>query len=242
MIGHGQKRAWILGRGLGLFALCACLVAVDAHATPIIQNGNFEQGTGQTAWTFSGHAGVVGQNSGGVAGSSWWGGGSPAQDGSYVVEFNDGNATPNGTVSQSFTTVAGMKYLVEFFYGVTNVVGGSQSILAQIIGSDASTVLGSTNASGTASGNHVALPLNAFSFTFTGDGGTDTIWFKDFASNPTISLDGILDNVSVTAVPVPGPGQIGWTTMVLGLLFLGWSVRRRRQDDDEAGGLRQLRA
>jgi len=45
--------------------------------------------------------------------------------------------------------------------------------------------------------------LQHFSFSFIGDGSSAKLQFVDFASNNAIDQDGLLDNVSVTAVPEP---------------------------------------
>lgn len=180
------------------------VVAASANAN-LITNGNFEaSGSAIPSWTSTGNVAT-----GGVP---YFGAGSTAKDSTKLVAFNGGDSTPNGTLSQTFATMAGVNYSVDFDYGVTT--GGSQSILAEILGNNGTTILTSFVASST------STALNHFTFSFAADGSASTLRFIDNLNNPTTSQDGVLDNVSV----VPEPGSIA----LLGLGLLGFAVTRRR--------------
>jgi hypothetical protein len=170
-------------------ALCiAAFLACGVAQAGIIKNGDFEQGL--TNWTYSGN--VTTTNT-----MPYFGAGTAANNGTTMVAFNAGDSRANGVLSQSFATVAGQTYMVSFDYGVTDCTTCQQKI--NVAGKDGSVVLGSLQArSQNAGGN-----LDTFSFSFVADGSVATLSFADIAANNSVSLDGVLDNVVVNAVPEP---------------------------------------
>lgn len=195
-------------------ALTAALVfgvASQAQAQNLITNGNFESGSLAPF--------VVDDNGTGdqiaIGSVPYFGGGSTAANGSYLAAFNGGDSPPGGTLSQTFTgTVLGTTYTVSYDYGTNS--GAPQTLEATVFGADGTTVLGTDSALG----NSNTLITNTF--TFVADGSQATLQFLDSPTNSSGSLDGILDNVSVVAVPEPA------SVALLSLGGIALLARRRR--------------
>ncbi|WP_174274294.1 PEPxxWA-CTERM sorting domain-containing protein [Sphingomonas bacterium] len=187
----------------------ACLVGVSAaDAAPLI-NGNFETGS-LSGWTATGHVAT--------AHIPYFGLNDPGYS-SYVAIFNSGDSTPNGVLSQTVSTLAGVTYAFSFDYGVTS--GGSQSIVASVIDALGQTQLASQMFSSTSTG----IQLRTFNFTATSS--STTLRFADVGSNNSISQDGAIDNVALTAAAVPEPAS--WAMMVAGFGAVGSAMRSRRK-------------
>lgn len=195
---------------LSLVAVAA-LSASLAQAAPVnlIQNGDFETGN-LSGWSASGNVNAAT----GVGGNTYFGAG-PFDGGAlgfWAAAFNAGDTTPNGVISQTFTTVIGQLYELSFDYGVTQ--GGNQSLTASVAGQD-----------------HVASTTNTgfdhFSYSFVATSDSTTLSFTDSPDNNTFSQDGLLDNVSVTAAAatVPEPASLA----LVGLAFAGVAATRRRR-------------
>lgn len=192
-----------------VIAAAAWLTAVTpaAHAN-LVQNGGFETGD-FTNWTVSGNVAI---GSVPVYGSA----GSTAANGNYVAVFNAGDRPANATLSQTVTTAIGTDYSVSFGYSSFNN-GGYQSIT--VAAEDAGgTTLNSFFDTATS-----ATPLATSTFTFRADRNATTIFIADFASNYTLSNDGFLDNVSVSAVPEP----FSLTLLATGLIGTSLICRRK---------------
>lgn len=195
-----------------LIAAIGLTTALGATAAPF-SNGDFE--AGQAGWTTNGNVALTTP----AGGAFWFGAGSLAQNGNYVMAFNGGDTTPNGVLAQSFATTTGAHYTVTFDFGATNCqFSCGQSMIASILGTDGVTSLASLTAAGLSAG-----PLGSYSFGFVANGTSTTLRFSDVGSNDTVWLDGVLDNVNVQAVPEPA------SIALLGLGLLGIAAGRRRK-------------
>jgi hypothetical protein len=194
-----------------LFALFA--IAGTANAS-VISNGNFEQGL--AGWTMTGNAVLATQYGAGFN----WGGGSVAQNGTYAISFNGGNLPSTGAIWQSFATVIGTTYSVQFDYGSTSP--WAQSMNWTVLGANQGTI-----DSARVTDNNTAGLLNTYNFTFVANSLSSTLRFNDYVGNNSNSNDGLLDNISVNANPsaVPEPGSLA----LLGLGILGVGMVRRRK-------------
>jgi hypothetical protein len=92
-----------------LIAVC-CMAACEGQ---ILTNGSFE--SGYTGWTPIGNQNVA------AAGPYY-----TATSGTKLVAFNSGNSTPNGVLSQTFTTVAEQTYTLAFAAGGASIRSSGQ--------------------------------------------------------------------------------------------------------------------
>ena len=157
-------------------------------------------------------------------------------DGVRAVAFSFANLPSNGEISQSFSTLVGASYRLQFDFGkyainqpdqvarldvdVFDGVGfGGTSLLDQTV-VDASPGLGDPDSTDSPD------VYSAFSFSFVAQGANTTLRFQDF-SDAQVSgggFDAMLDNVSVTIVPEPSAVIVGGFVL-LGLLS---PTRKRR--------------
>lgn len=148
-------------------------------------NGSFEDG--QTGWTMTGNFLVYDSTSPYIA-----------SNGTKLVIMNGGQTTPNTVISQIFPTVPGQSYALDFDMGVLALNTSAQTLGVSVIGS--TTILSLTDSmNGNGLGNSV---FTAKSHTFTADSALTTLTFSDL-STTTNSIDLLLDNVRITAVPSP---------------------------------------
>lgn len=151
---------------------------VKAHSANLILNGSFENGF--ESWTQLGN----------MERRVWP---DVALDGSYVLAFNWGNKSPNGSILQSFDTVPGDEYLLEFGYR-RNGDPKAQTLNIRI--SDDTRANSILNTSVYVD----STTWSQFSHSFTAN---DTVLFLEFldqATNDSYRVDTWLDNVSITAI------------------------------------------
>ena len=147
-------------------------------------NGSFE--ADYAGWTVSGNQSVVS--------------GAPftATNGSKAVAFNVGQKTPNGVLSQSFTTTAGQLYTLAFDAGAFSQINTSQQRMQVRV--QGTTLLLSQTVTVAAPGNGTRWVPQ--SLTFLADSATATLTFQD-TSLTSSSVDLMLDHVRVTLQGAP---------------------------------------
>jgi len=197
----------------------ACGVAGSAGAAAFT-NGSFELASVDPGTGFTTLAGgstaidgwVVGGDSIDYIGGYW-----QPEDGARSIDLS-GNA--NGSISQTFDTVAGQSYLVNFFLA-GNPDGGPAAKLA----------ITSADGSQTAANIFTVVPgVNTrtdmgwlpYVYRFTANTNSTTL---SFASATDTAFGPALDNVSVGAVPEPA----SWALMIVGFGGIGAAMRRQRR-------------
>ena len=136
--------------------------------------------------------------------------------GAQHFTFNGGNPSDQGWIEQTFSTVPGTAYVVEFAIGRS---GGGQalSLLASVSGLGS---LASASFSPAASAGY-----SVASFAFVADHSSVVLRFADTSGGNSVS-DLYLDSVSVmAAVPEPAVSAVVLGVAAAGLV--GWRRRRR---------------
>jgi choice-of-anchor C domain-containing protein len=154
---------------------------------------------------------VVGGDSVDYIGGYW-----QAEDGSRSVDLS-GNA--NGSVSQTFDTLAGHSYVVNFFLA-GNPDGGPAAKVA--ISSADGLQLQTNTFTVTGSDSRSSMGWQAYTYNFTAATNSTTL---SFASATGTAFGPALDNVSVAGVPEPA----SWAMMLLGFGGMGAVLRRQRR-------------
>jgi hypothetical protein len=191
---------------LALVAVAAGVFATSSKAA-IIVNGDFETGN-LTGWVVD--SGPIGDAIG-IAPVPYFGAGTTAQNGNFMAAFNQGNgSSAGGSLSQTFGTLPGATYTVDYAFGTTASFGiNYQQLDAYLLGANGSTLL---HFESHANNNPVPpSPPTPITFTFVADGGLATLRFVDHNDIfvTTFNMDGVLDNVAVSgpdpnsAVPEP---------------------------------------
>ena len=177
------------------------------HATVDPGSGYVTLGAGSTAitgWT-------VGGDSIDYVGGYW-----QAENGARSIDLS-GNAA--GSISQTFDTVAGKAYDVNFWLA-GNPNGGPQTKGVTVSASGATPQTDDFTLQPTDTLGHMGY--QPYSYMFNAASNSTTLTF----SSDTASPDGaVLDNVSVTAVPEPA----AWAMMIVGFFGLGALLRSRRK-------------
>ncbi|MBS0480089.1 MAG: PEPxxWA-CTERM sorting domain-containing protein [Proteobacteria bacterium] len=202
-------------------AFAATLTAGAAQAGPFI-NGSFEQPGGApirqqlgnndgfvTGWTNNGGFQIYeSSNQDGIA----------AGDGNYYISFGHNGAT-GGTLWQTFDTVAGTTYVIDYLLRQQQGADPSQTLIAEIIGGPSVT---NTNMPTLAWGAGQTL-------TFVATTNINaTLRFRD--ATPAGGGGGAnfgLDGVTIRALATGGvPEPATWAFVILGFGALGAVMRR----------------
>lgn len=197
---------------LGLVALLALPAAANATA---FSNGSFEKGTapGSFSTVNAGESGIdswdVVSGSVDYIGNYW-----QAGAGERSIDLN-GNGI--GAIAQTFDTIFGMKYVVDF------LMAGNPDGTPTLKGLDvAATGNATSQYSFLTSGNDKnAMGWVSKRYTFVATGTSTTLSFTSLDQG---SFGTALDGVNVAAVPEPAT----WAMMFGGLALVGTQMRRRK--------------
>jgi hypothetical protein len=188
-------------------ALGLSLLGMSANATTVFSDNfdanNYGLNTTPLGWTLnSGSVDIIGDGQ-----FAWYGAGN-------YIDMN-GSTQVAGSISTTLTgLVAGASYALDFDVGFNNGSGNNEKLSYSI-----GTLSGSYGPP-IASGNSTFLHLR---FAFIAGGTSAVLTFADAGNTPNDNGGPILDNVSVTAVPVPAAG--GLLLSALG----GVAMLRRRK-------------
>jgi hypothetical protein len=210
------------------FKLLVILLAIGMAGTAranLVTNGTFEDASLGNGWSINGTVGVAPvsayQSCCGISGLSY-------PYGHNAAFFGWGNLV-GGSLSQSISTVAGQSYALSFLYGAiagnrlqTGPFAGNGPQVMNVLVSNGNSVLVSQNfnAHGTYDQTQFVSP---FSVQFTATSSLTRLSFND-VSVVTNSVDGMLDNVSVAAVPEAET----YAMFLAGLGLMGFVARRRK--------------
>jgi len=197
-------------------AAALVLLPATANAAGIV-NGSFEAGTAPgsfstvgggnsstiTGWTVTG-------NSVDYIGSYW-----AAQDLGRSVDLN-GNG--QGGIQQTFDTIAGLFYNVDFWLaGNPDGAPITKTVRVSATGADDGDF--TFDSTGISRAN---MGWKKYTYSFLAAGPSTTL---SFASQDPGFYGAALDNVSVAAVPEPGT----WALMLAGFGLAGFAMRRQRK-------------
>lgn len=184
------------------FAVALILIgspALKANAT-LLLNGSFEDATSglPNDWNPGGNLQVISTQG--------------QTDGSYALAFSYGNLPSDGQIWQTFDTIQGTAYYLNFDFGKYSVNQPDLVARLQIDIYDGDDFSGSIllteiveDATDTTSGFY-----RAFQYEFTASGASSTLRFRDF-SDAQVSgggFDAMLDKVEVTMVPEPAASAL----------------------------------
>jgi lysophospholipase L1-like esterase len=154
-------------------------ISVTNIVPGVLVNGSFEND--ETGWTNSGSRVVA------TAATPY-----SARQGTKLMVFNGGGTPNNGVVSQSFATVVGQTYAIDFDMGVVGTSSVQQRL--QISATGTSSLLSQIETMNGGGANTTRwLPK---SFSFVANSTTTTVAFTD-VSNATANVDMTLDNVRI---------------------------------------------
>lgn len=206
-----------------------CLAAAVSFTAPasaavnLVSNGDFEAGF--SSWhTFPGHDIAPIKGAAYVANAG--GTGSAAAQANTMASFGAGQkANASLLFANAFNTVAGQVYTLSFDYAIFGAAGASETLTYSIYGDGIDGTYGTNGTTTTqAAGKNLDTIFKTYTTSFMGSGHAANIAFTAIGQ-PTINVDGLLDNVSVVAAV---PEASTWAMMFLGFGAIGATLRRRR--------------
>ncbi len=176
-----------MGKKIATVSVVFLMMLIQMSHGSIVQNGSFESGD-FAGWT---------SYDGNIFVSSFGGGVAVPSDGVYGAIMNSGGSTPNAELSQIISTQIGESYLLAFDYAKAGSGSGTASLQVKV---DGFAIL----LDETINDNTGGLPgaYENYSFEFTADSSSLSLSFADLSSG-SASFDGVLDNVSIQAIPEP---------------------------------------
>jgi len=197
---------------VGIIAALVLLGIVPNAFGAIVTNGGFETGD-FTGWSVTGNV-TVGQ-------FNPFNPCCAPSEGIYRANFNGGDLTPNGLLSQTFTTNPGTEYFLEFDFAKGGPGSGTASLNVQVLGLSPLLNVVVNDSVGGEPGAYTS-----YSYSFFADGTSSTLVFSDVTVG-TISFDALVDNVSVSAVPVPAAAWMFGSSL---LVLIGASRKQIKGD------------
>ncbi len=200
--------------------LISALIGVSALTSPlstqaqILINGGFEHPDALFGWSGTGNVWINDQDVAAVHLKL------QPIDGAWVAVFNGADLAPSGLLSQSFQTIPGATYQLTYSVGRGGDGGGSIGILAQAaVGQGGGVLAEQTITIGSLGWAPVAT------LEFTALTSESLIRFLD-VSDSTLSVDLVLDAVSVNLTAVPEPSEYA---LGAGMALVGFGAWQRRQ-------------
>ena len=149
-----------------------------------VTNGGFENGV--AGWTLNGNVAQVSE----LADPLY-----SAPEGEFLLAFNQSQSTPNGVVSQTFATTAGLTYNLSFDIGVLAFNTSQQRLQVSVQG--AGTLLSDTSIISRSSSSDPNVRWLPRSYAFVANSSSTTLVFTDL-STTSYNLDLLLDKVRLT--------------------------------------------
>ena len=194
------------------------LVASQLTQANLMTNGGFETGD-FTGWSHAGNLAVISdaqfRNQAGAIGLF--------PNGAFAVDFSNGNNPATGYLTQNLSLEAGQTYELSFNYGRLQPGGGGpQSLRVEVTNLADDQQLLNTVISDSSAQIDLAILLDQYTYRFFANVPSVKLSFSD-ESNGTLSTDGVFDNVTLSAVPLPATA---WFLLSgLGSIWLLRSIR-----------------